>query len=150
MSLAGETVQAERRTLWTPTWTSVTQGTSAINEGWYLERSDGLVDFRFRLQFGTTPSFSATIRLTLPSEAWTGSGSEIQSQIGWWGFRNSSDPYHYSGTLGIWATDGLDVSFGGAWDGTAPRSRITNGVPFTVADDDILSGGGTYLPAANA
>lgn len=149
MSLAGEVIEAKRRVIWTPSYTAVTAGTGAVNEGYYIEDEDGWVTFAFRLQFGTSPSFSSSIRLTLPSEAWTGGGTEIQATIGTWTFRDTSVPYHFSGSMGIWAADGLDVSFNGAWDGTAPRSRIANTIPVTVAVDDVLSGMGKYLPAAN-
>lgn len=150
MSLAGEVIEAKRRVLWTPTWSNVTQGSGAINEGWYLQREDGLVDYAFRLQFGTTPSFSTTIQITLPEEAWTGSGTELQATVGYYNFRDSSATYHFSGSLGVWSSDGLAASFNGAWDATAPRLRVTNAVPITVAVDDVLSGAGTYLPAREA
>jgi hypothetical protein len=148
MALAGATVLAKRRVLWTPTWSNVTQGDGAINEGYYVERADGWVDFAFRLQFGTSPSFSSTIQINLPFESWTGSGTEVQLTIGGWTFRDTGSGHHYSGSLGIWSSAGTSASFNGAWDGTAPRSRITNAVPATVAVNDVLSGNGSFLLAS--
>jgi hypothetical protein len=133
-------------TIWTPSWSSVTQGTGAVNAGYYLDLGDWML-FSFRLQFGTSPSFSSTIQMTLPAAAWVGGGTNIQATCGSWTFRDTSGTYHYSGSMGIWSSAGTSVSFNGAWDGTQDRGRITNAVPVTVQVDDVLSGCGIYKKA---
>lgn len=133
-------------TSWTPTWANVTQGTGAVNEGYYLDLGDWII-WQFRLQFGTSPSFSSTIQINLPAAAWTGGGVSLQATLGSWTFRDTSAGKHYAGSIGIWSSAGTSASFNGAWDSTIPNSRITNAIPVTVAVDDVLSGGGIYKKA---
>lgn len=133
-------------TAFTPTWTNVTPGTSAVNEGYYATVNDA-VFWWFRLQFGTSPAISGTAQLALPVNALTGGGTALQATLGSWIFRDTSATYHYSGALGVYSSAGTSASFNGAWDGTAPRTRITTSVPFAVAVDDVLSGSGVYLKA---
>jgi len=129
---------------WTPSWTEVSG--FETNEGWYL--NVGNIYFgSWRTEFNASASISGIARITLPAAMEAGGGSSVQWCAGFWGFRDTSGGKHYSGTLGIWSSTGLDVSFCGCWDpGTsAPETRITTGKPFTVADGDVLSGGFMYL-----
>lgn len=130
---------------WTPVigtgLTALGAGTSST--GWYTTRN-GIVTAEFYFLFAGSPVFASTIALNLPVAA---DADGIQAAMGSWVFRDTSVPYHYAGTLAIWSGGATSVSFSGAWDGTAPRSRITHTVPFTVAATDILSGKLSYRSA---
>lgn len=131
-------------TAFTPSWTNVTLGSGAVNEGRYVQIGD-LVFWWFRTQFGTSPAFSTTIQLTLPVTALAGGGNGVQATVGAWTFRDASAGDHWSGSIGLWSSAGTLASFAGAWNGTAPKTRIgTSGAPVTVAVDDVLSGSGHY------
>src|SRR3972149_5993785 len=107
-----------------------------------------LVFFNGHIVFGTSPSFSTVITVTLPTNANT-SDFDLIDRVQWcagsWVFRDNSAVYHYAGSLGVWNVSGTEVSFGGAWNGTSPRRRIESAVPFTVAVDDVLSWEGYYV-----
>lgn len=132
----------------TPSWSNVTLGTSAVNEGYYTVIGD-LVFWQFRTEFGTSPSFSTTIQLGLPVAGWTGGGLGLQGTIGTWTMRDSSSQEHYSGSIGMWQADGTLASFAGAWDSGAskPSARMGPAKPITVAVQDVLSGSGVYRKA---
>jgi hypothetical protein len=123
---------------WTPTWTNVTPGTGNSNAGWY-ELIGDKVYFGGRLQLGTTPSFSGIVEVSTPVSMWVGGGNQLQMCEGSWIFRDASASDHYAGALGIWSSAGTELSFSGAWNGTAPSKRITTAVPVTCAVDDVLS-----------
>ena len=131
---------------WTPVIgtgvTSMGVGTTAT--GWYQNLS-GIVTAHFYVLFAGSPAFASTIALDLPVAA---DADGIQASFGSWVFRDNSAVQHYAGTLAVWSGGATSVSFSGAWDGTAPRSRVTNGTPFTVAAGDILSGNLSYRAAA--
>src|SRR4030042_1427437 len=129
---------------WTPSWTDVSG--FETNEGWYINAGD-IYFGSWRTEFNSSASISNIARLTLPVAMEPGGGSQVQWCAGWWNFRDNNGPDHYSGTLGVWSSTGLDVSFGGCWNPTTskPDTRITTAKPFTVADGDVLSGGFMFL-----
>jgi hypothetical protein len=130
---------------WEPTFDAgiTTLGVGTTPLGWYTQRA-GIVEGHFYIAFAGSPVFASTISMFLPV---VGDFDGIQAAAGSWVFRDNSAGEHYAGTLGVWSGDGDSVSFSGCWDGTAPRSRITNGKPFTVAAGDILSGSFKYRSA---
>lgn len=111
-----------------------------------------LVFFTGHITFGTGASFSDIVTVTFPSAVNT-TDYDLQDRLQWcagsWVFRDNGVPYHYAGTLGVWNTSGSEFSFGGAWNGTAPKRRIDNGIPFTVAVNDTLSWQGYYVSTRN-
>lgn len=127
----------------TPTWTNLTQGTSATAEGWYSLVNDWCL-WGFRLQFGTSPSVAGIVTLNLPAAAYAGGGTGLQASLGSWVFRDVSAGDHYGGSIGCYDATGGTASFNAAWNGTSPSRRITTGQPVTVAIEDVLSGGGAY------
>lgn len=137
-----------------PKLNNITLGTGGTKTGWYSEypMADGgaFVQGGFYLLFGTSPSISATCYVSLPRAAWTPYSGALQLSVGTWIFRDQTNPYHYAGSLGTWESAGTNVSFSGAWDGTAPRSRVTSGVPATVASTDIISASFGYRAAPPA
>jgi hypothetical protein len=144
----GDSVKATdmfRTIPFTPTWTAVTVGSGAENEGWY-QQIGSFVLWGFRLEFGTSPSLSGEARIALPVDAYDGGGTALQACLGTWIYRDASAPInHWSGSMGLYS--GGQCSFAGAWDGTAPRKRINATDPFVVALNDVLSGTGYYRAA---
>lgn len=144
----------ETFTSWTPTWdttngggfTSV--GGSGSNQGFY-SRIGNLVHAEFRVELATGFSLdTGNFLLVLPLAAYIGwGGSILQSTLGSWTLRNDSDPYHHGGSLGIYSSTGLTVSFNGSWDGTAPRARVDSNDPVAWAVGDVLSGNLNYRVA---
>jgi len=134
-----------------PELNNITLGTSGEKYGWYSEypMADGgaFVQGGFYLLFGTSPGISATCYVSLPRAAWTPYAGALQLSLGTWIFRDQSGLHHYGGELGTWESAGTNVSFSGAWDGTAPRSRVTGGIPVTVAATDVLSATFAYRAA---
>lgn len=130
---------------WTPViGTGLTAlGAGTASTGWYTTRN-GIVTGEFYFLFAGSPVFGSTIAIDLPVAA---DADGIQACMGSWVFRDTSGPYHYAGSLAIWSAGATSVSLSGAWDGTAPRSRVTHTVPFTVAATDILSGKLSYRAA---
>lgn len=128
----------------TPSWQSATLGTGALNEGWYTALGD-LVHWQVRLVFGTSPSITTTLGLTLPITAWTGSTPGFQQTFGSWLFRTGTT-VHYAGTVAGFDTGGTQATFSGAFSPTTskPEARISTGIPFTVGAGDILTAGGVY------
>lgn len=130
---------------WTPVistgLTALGAGTSST--GWYTTRN-GIVTAEFYFLFAGSPVFGSTISIDLPVAA---DADGIQAAMGSWLFRDTSGPYHYAGTLAIWSGGATSFTLSGAWDGTAPRSRVTHAVPFTVAATDIMSGKLSYRSA---
>jgi hypothetical protein len=128
----------------------VTIGTGAIREGWWQQIGDAVL-WGFRLQFGTSPAFTAEANLDLPVVAFAGGGLSLQGCVGSWIFRDTSAVNHYAGSIGIWDSAGVQCSFAGTWDGTAPRKRLGDNagtdLPVAVAVDDVLSGTGYYRAA---
>lgn len=146
--LPGQIIRASdsfNTVLFTPT-TNFTVGTGAVSEGWYQTLGQWVL-WGFRIQMGTSPSWPSTITVSLPVTAYAGNGTGLQASLGSWMFRDDSATTHYSGTMGVFDSGGLTASFGGAWSGTVPNSRISPGTPVTVAVTDILSGTGVYLAA---
>lgn len=141
----------ETWTSWTPTFTTgpLLIGSGGTREGSYQQLGK-LVHAEFRIELGSgfTLTAGTTWEMVLPVAAITWAGAGIQSSLGSWMYRNNSVPTHYSGTIGIWAPGATSVSFGGAWDGTVPRSRISNsGIPVSMAAGDVFSGNMTYRAA---
>jgi hypothetical protein len=131
---------------WTPTLTGFTLGSGAVTS-YRFKQLGKIVWWQIRIQFGTSPSITTTALVSLPVAARTGGGTNIQDTVGTWTFRDDSAVFHYSGSCGVWASGGAECSFNGAWDGTAPRTRITTAIPFTVASSDVLSASGVYEAA---
>ncbi|OFW64725.1 MAG: hypothetical protein A2135_10030 [Actinobacteria bacterium RBG_16_67_15] len=130
---------------YTATTTAITLGTGGVITTNYCRIGTGdLVFFNGYITFGTSPAITATCHITLPTAA---DVTAIQWCVGSWVFRDDSVPDHYAGSLGIWDTGGAEISFAGAWDGTAPRDRVRVGVPMTVAVGDRLSWEGWYISA---
>jgi len=132
---------------WTPTFSTgvTTMGVGTTATGWYTNRA-GIITGQFYVVFAGSPVFASTIAMDLPV---TADADGYQAVCGSWIFRDQAPSlYHYSGELGIWSGANNSVSFSGAWDGTAPRTRVTNGTPFTVAATDILSGNLSYRAGA--
>lgn len=151
--LAGQIIRASdmfNLQSFTPTWTAVTQGAGAINEGWYQTIGDWVL-FGARLEFGTAPSFSSTILMNLPVLAYTGGGAATNATVGSWMFRDNSGPTHYAGTMAMSSTAGDSTTFNGGWHVTnaRPDGRISNSgpVPITLQVGDILSCTGSYRAA---
>lgn len=131
----------------TPSWTNVTLGTTGLaNEGWY-QRIGDLVAWGFRLELGTSGTISSTVNLDLPVPAWSGGGLGLQNTIGSWLLRDVSAGTHWAGTLGIWSSAGTSCSFAGAWNGTAPSTRLNASSPVATAVGDVLTGSGVYRAA---
>lgn len=130
---------------WTPVWAGgvTSLGSGATNEGRWTQIGNR-VEWQFRTQFGTGVSFSATLQLTLPVQGWAGGGSSLQMATGHWLYRQSSVPAHHAGTVAIFDAGGTTVSFGGAWDGSQPRTRINATQPFAPSAGDVLSASGIY------
>lgn len=150
MAFPGDPVRADDMfdlNLFTPTWTNVTIGTTGVaNEGWY-QQIGSMVMWGFRLELGTGGSFSSTINLDLPVPAYVGGGLSLQNNIGSWLLRDTSASNHYAGSIGIWSGSGLSCSFAGAWDGTAPRTRVNASSPVATAAGDVFTGSGVYRAA---
>jgi hypothetical protein len=128
-------------TSWTPTFvTGPTSVGSGIRQGFY-EKVGKTVHAEFRVELGSGFTYtSGTTELTLPVPAFVWGGSGIQATIGNWTARNNSVPSHYAGSLGIFSSGANSVSFNGAWDGSAPKSRVDSNDPVAWASGDVLSG----------
>jgi hypothetical protein len=126
----------------TPSYTGFAPGSGAVNVG----RVYAIGDFVFvwwRTQCGTSPSFSATIQLAIPTyTGYTGGGTEIQSCMGFWNYRDDTGPDHWSGTCGMWSSSANSVSFSGAPAPTTyiAKTRLGTSSAITPATDDVLSG----------
>lgn len=137
-------------TSFTPAWTGATLGSGAVNEGRWCRIGD-VVHWQVRIQFGTTPTFSAELRVNLPVTAWTGGGSMLQMTLGSWVYRDTSLVNHHGGSVGAYSGTGADASFAAAWDPAtpAPHKRVGlvggSSLPFAPAIDDVFSAGGTYM-----
>lgn len=104
---------------WTPTFNSATLGSGYSLSGWYTNMG-GLVNGAFYLVFGSSPSFASTIYVDLPVVA---NVPGLQHAFGSWVFRVSGT-VHYGGTVSGWDSGGAQMSFAGAWNGTAPSNRV--------------------------
>jgi hypothetical protein len=144
---------AQGYTTYSPELANISIGSTGVTYGWYTRfpMSDGgaFITGGFYIVFGGSPiSISTTCYVGLPEAAWVPAAGLIQLAVGTWIFRDqASTLHHFSGALGTYQAAGTHVSLSGAWDGTAPQSRVTTGKPFTVADTDILSAEFSYRAA---
>ena len=130
---------------YTATTTGIVLGSGGTITTRYMRPGTGdLVFFNGYIYFGTSPSTSATIHITLPV---TADVAAVQWCYGAWVYRDESATEHYSGGIGGWDSTGTEISFSGAWDGSAPKDRIRPGVPVTVAAGDRLSWEGWIVAA---
>lgn len=134
-------------TTFTPTWSNLTAGSGASNEGWY-EVVGNMIHWGFRLEFGTSPSYSSSILMNLPVTAYAGGGTGLAGHVGAWGAR-SSGTINYAGSIVVNDSGGLQAAFKGAWSGSVPSSNIgvSSSTPFTPASGNVLSGSGSYRAA---
>lgn len=126
-------------------------GAGGVAEAFY-QRVGNRVHAEFRIEFGTSPTFSgSTFELLLPVPA-LASGGE-QKAIGRWLARDDNVTKHYAGAISCRNSSGVEVDFGGAWHTTdaKPYSRVSSsaGVPIPGgwAAGDVFSGVVTYLAA---
>jgi len=127
----------------TPSYTGFAPGSGAVNVG----RVYSIGDFVFvwwRTQCGTSPSFSSTIQMALPSPytGYAGGGTEIQSCMGFWNYRDDSETEHWSGACGMWSSSANSVSFSGAPMPTSykPATRLGTSSSISPGTSDVLSG----------
>lgn len=152
--MAGNTVNAQdlvdglaafAPAAWSPTLTNLTKGGSPTEDGWYLDLGK-LVIAQWLLTVGTSPSWSATITLTLPVAA----DGPLDAPLGSWSLRDASagNSGFYSGTVAIAAAGGGTARLLGAWDGTAPRATVglSGTAPFTLAVGDKVGVALAYVP----
>lgn len=147
---AGQTIRSSDAfglVTFTPSWSNLTLGTGAVNEGWY-QPIGRMVLWGFRLEFGTSPGLpGGSVLCALPSgfAAYTGGGLSLKATLGSWTYRTSSS-VHYSGSLGAFEAAGLNAAFAGAWTGTAPNGQIgSTNLPAAPVVQGVLSGSGVYL-----
>ena len=142
----------ETWTSWTPVYTTgpTTLGAGGVSEGFY-QQIGKMVHAEWRTELGTGFAFTGTtFEMVLPLPAYVGwGGAKIQASLGSWLARDDSVPSHFAGTIGLWAAAGLSCSFGGAWNGTSPSSRVSSSAtnPITWAAGDIFGGVLTYRAA---
>lgn len=144
----------EAWTSWTLTWTGL-GGITSVGAGGQVqgiyEQIGKLVHAEFRIELGTGFTWSGgTLELNLPVTAYTGwLGAGNQAALGFWTVRDDSVPDHYAGTLGLAGPSGAACHFNGAWDGTAPKKRVSGSgnIPVTWAAGDIISGALQYRAA---
>jgi len=131
---------------WNPGITSI--GAGGFQEGFYMQIGKW-VHAQFRIQIGTAPTLSgSTWVLNLPVTAyasWSGLGHH--PALGSWLVRDNSAADYYSGTISADVASGVSCTFGGAWGGTSPNSRITSAIPVTFAVSDSLTGVLNYRAA---
>lgn len=125
----------------TPTWTSLTIGTGAVNEGWYSQIGD-LVFWGFRTQLGTSPSFTGTALVDLPVAAWVGGGNGLQMVLGAFHYRRASGTLMYTGSATVFASAGTQAAF--SLGSTTTRVGSTGPTPAAAGVDDVLSASGVY------
>lgn len=145
--LAGQIIRASdafNMQTFTPVYTNYTIGAGAVNEGWYQEIGE-LVMWGFRTQLGTAPAGAGAsgVLVDLPVPAWTGGGNSLQAAAGSFVVRDASPLLNYIGTMSIFASTGLQVSF--SLGSSTTRMNGTN--PITPAVDDVISGSGVYRAA---
>jgi len=140
----------EAWTSWTPTWdTAASGGFTSVGAGFgegFYQRRGTVVHVEFRIELGAGFAVTAgTFALLLPIIAYNSwSGTAIQSTIGTWTARNNSDPFHYSGSIGVMNASGTKATLNGSWDTAAPKSRVTDLLPVPWASGDVLSGSLAY------
>lgn len=143
--LAGQIIRASDSfniQTFTPVWTNVTVGTGAINEGWYLQQGD-LVNWGFRLQFGTGGTSSGSVILDLPVAAFTGGGNGLQWTVGSFIIRDASaSAANYAGSLSIFTSGGVSAAF--SLGNSTTRANNTVPIAGNYAIDDVISGQGVY------
>lgn len=132
MPFAGDPIRAndffDMRTF-TPTFNGgiTAVGVGNVREGWYVVSGE-FVQWGIRIQFGTGPNGNATWELNLPveAEAFSGGGNGLNATLGSWCYRANAggNLYHYAGSVQAFNSAGTVAAFAGAWDGTAPRSRV--------------------------
>jgi hypothetical protein len=147
---AGQIIKASdfyNLTTFTLTWSGVTVGSGAVSEGWYQVLGE-MVFWGFRLEFGTSPSYTASALLTLPVAAFAGGGTGLAATTGAWGLR-SSGTVNYGGTILVNDSGGVQVKFIGSWSGTVPSQNVgvSSSSPFTPASGNVFSGAGCYRAA---
>ncbi len=131
----------------TPTWTNLTIGSGADNQGWY-QQVGAMILWGVRVEFGTSPSYSATITLNAPVNAYTGGGGSLAASVGSWNFRAATaGTTNYAGSVITNASDGSTFRFAGAWNGTNPANTVGLGtnVPITpVVAGTVFAASGCY------
>lgn len=126
-------------TAFTPTWTGLTLGTGASNEGWYQTQGN-LVFWGLRLQLGTGGTATTTVQFDLPVTAWTGGGNSLTTTLGSAHLRDQSALAFYSGVVTSWNAAGTQGCFSFAGN----TSRWSNTAPVATAVDDVISASGVY------
>lgn len=144
----------ETFTSWTPTFTNgpTTIGVGGFSEGFYT-KTGGWVKAQFRIHLGTGFAFTGgTFELVLPfpSYIWEGGTFGQTGALGNWTIRDDSAIDHFAGTIGVFETLATRACFNGAWDGTAPNSRVSSAAthPITWAAGDMFSGNLQYRAAS--
>ena len=134
---------------WTLEFTGgfVSAGSGGVMEGHYCQIGK-LVHAEFRIQVGTSPTFTGTtLDLDLPVPAFVWGGNGVWGPLGSWIIRNNSPTEFYAGSIGLSSTSTGRASFAGAWNGTEPAGRVTNTLPIAFAVDDEFSGTLDYRAA---
>lgn len=131
-------------TTFTPSFSSFTVGSGADVQGWWQQLGN-FIFWGFRVEMGTSPSWSSSVLLTLPAAAYTGAGAQLAANCGGWSARSASGA-NWGGPIVTNDSGGTQVRFTGAWSGTAPSANVgvTTSTPFTPAAGNVLSGGGVY------
>ena len=130
----------------TPTFTGWTLGSGAVSEGWYQQIGQ-MVLWGMRLEWGTTPVFTSSLLMAFPVTAYASSGgSGLAATVGSWSGR-AGGTTNYSGTCEVNDSGGVNMKFGGAWNGTVPASNFgqaATNTPYTPAVGLVLSASGVY------
>jgi len=149
---AGSLVRASDAFLlvpFTPTWTGVTLGSGAVNEGWY-QQIGAMVLWGFRLEFGTSPAWTATAQIELPVAAFTGGGASLNATLGAWTLRTGATS-NYAGSINSFEAAGTHGTFAGSWQASSAkpdqRIGITSITPLAPVAGNPLSGSGCYRAA---
>lgn len=130
----------------TPSFTGITVGSGAISEGYYTQIGRW-VTWWMRLELGTSPSFTASVLMAFPVAAYASSGGTgLAAAVGSWAFRSSLSA-NYAGTCQVNDSGGVNMKFGGAWNGTNPGNNVgvSTSTPATPVATNVLAASGTYL-----
>lgn len=146
--VAGQIIKASdmfNLVTFTPTWTNFTTGSGAVNEGWY-QQIGSMILWGIRLEMGTSPSYSASILLTMPVNAYTGGGASLAANYGSWSLRTGSTSTYAGEVVGN-ATDGSNAKFAGVSTNDQIGRTTTTGPPIAPASGQVLSASGCYRAA---
>jgi hypothetical protein len=130
----------------TPTWTNVTTGAGAINEGYYQQIGRWVL-WWMRLEFGTAPAYTASALMAFPVTAYASSGGTgLAATVGSWAIR-STLAINYAGSCQVNDAGGVNLKFTGAWNGTNPANNVgvSATTPVTPTAGSVLSASGSYL-----